>query len=107
MRARRNFDREFKLGVVRQLESGEKRLGQVCREHSLAESVVRRWREQYQDRGAEAFVDGGVSGNSEQMASRSAEARIAALESALGRAHLEIDFLQRALGKKGSLPLRK
>ena len=49
MRARRIFDREFKLGVVRQLELGEKRLGQVCREHSLAESVARRWREQYQE----------------------------------------------------------
>ena len=107
MRARRVFDREFKLGVVRQLESGEKRLGQVCREHSLAESVVRRWREQYQDKGSEAFVDGLAGETSEQIAVRSAEERIAALESALGRAHLEIDFLQRALGKKGSLPLRK
>ena len=107
MRARRNFDREFKLGVVRQLESGEKRLGQVCREHSLAESVVRRWREQYQDKGAEAFVNDSCGETAEQIATRSAEERIAALESALGRAHLEIDFLQRALGKKGSLPLRK
>ncbi len=107
MRARRNFDREFKLGVVRQLESGEKRLGQVCREHSLAESVVRRWREQYLDKGSEAFVDGPAGETSEQIAVRSAEERIAALESALGRAHLEIDFLQRALGKKGSPPLRR
>lgn len=107
MRARRNFDREFKLGVVRQLESGEKRLGQVCREHSLAESVVRRWREQYQEKGSEAFVDGLSGETAEQVGLRSAEERIAALESALGRAHLEIDFLQRSLGKKGSVPLIK
>lgn len=106
MRARRNFDREFKLSVVRQIESGEKRLGQVCREHSLAESVVRRWREQYQDKGSEAFVDGLGSETIEQLGLRTAEQRVADLESALGRAHLEIDFLQRALGKKG-LPLAR
>ena len=34
--------REFKLSIVRQLTSGEKRLAQVCREHQLASSMVER-----------------------------------------------------------------
>lgn len=28
--------REFKLSIIRQLTSGEKRLAQVCREHNLS-----------------------------------------------------------------------
>jgi transposase len=43
---KRVFSREFKLDVVRQLVSGQKRLAQLCREHSLCETLVRRWREQ-------------------------------------------------------------
>jgi transposase len=97
---RRVFDREFKLSLVRALESGEKRLAQVCREHSLSQGMVCRWREVYRDKGFEAFLGTGQS--SDSHGSGSAEDRIAALESALGRAHMEIDFLQRALAKKGS-----
>lgn len=36
----RNHSRELKLEVVRQVESGERRPAQVCREHNLAESVL-------------------------------------------------------------------
>ena len=42
---RRIFGREFKLQVARQLVNGEKRLAQLCREHDLCETLVRRWRE--------------------------------------------------------------
>ena len=37
MGRRRVHSREFKLSVVRQVASGEKRPAQVCREHALAE----------------------------------------------------------------------
>ena len=52
----RVYSREFKLTVVRQLASGEKRPAQVCREHSLAESVLARWRKEYDLRGEAAFA---------------------------------------------------
>lgn len=102
---KRTFDREFKLQVIRQLVRGEKRLSQLCREHSLCQSLVRRWREQYEAQGELAFAEGGGSSHVE----RDAEARIAALEAALGRAHLEIEFLRHALKqleKRGSAPGR-
>ena len=102
---KRTFDREFKLQVARQLVRGEKRLSQLCREHSLCQSLVRRWREQYEAHGELAFAEGGSGPHVE----RDAEARIAALEAALGRAHLEIEFLRHALKqleKRGSLPGR-
>lgn len=95
---RRIFGREFKLQIARQLVRGEKRLGQICREHQLAESLVRRWREQYEEQGENVWLD------QPTHVERDPEARIAELEAALGRAHLEIDLLRRALAKGGSPP---
>jgi transposase len=90
---KRSFSREFKLQVVRQLVSGEKRFAQLCREHNLCQTLLRRWREQYDQRGENAWLD--------QDAGRSvdpeAQTRIAALEAALGRATLENEFLRHAL----------
>ena len=40
--AKRTFDREFKLQVIRQLLNGEKRLSQLCRAHHLSQTLVRR-----------------------------------------------------------------
>jgi len=51
----RKHSREFKLQVVRQVASGEKRPAQVCREHGLAESLLARWRTEYAERGEVAF----------------------------------------------------
>jgi transposase-like protein len=107
---KRTFDREFKLQVVRQLKSGEKRLAQVCREHNLCQTLVRRWREQYEQKGENAWLEQAQS----RHVAPDDKARIAALEAALptrsrvsdGRAHLELDFLRhclRVLEQKGAL----
>ena len=102
---KRTFDREFKLQVVRQLVSGQKRLSQLCREYSLCQTLVRRWREQYEEQGDGAWPERGVGGHVE----RDPERRIAELEAALGRAHLENEFLRHALKtleKRGAGPGR-
>lgn len=101
--SKRVFGREFKLQVARQLVNGEKRLAQLCREHGLCETLVRRWREQYEQHGENAWLDQEGAG----YVARDAEQRIADLEAALGRAHLEIEFLRHALHslrKGGSRP---
>jgi transposase len=54
---RRVHSREFKLEVVRQVASGEKRTAQICREHTLANSVLDRWRKEYEQRGEAAFTE--------------------------------------------------
>jgi transposase len=103
-RPKRSFSREFKLQVVRQLTSGEKRLSQLCREYDLGQTLVRHWKEQYERQGENAWPHeepGHVEADP--------QARIAALEAALGRAHLEIEFLRRALSvleKRGSASQR-
>ena len=90
---KRSFSREFKLHVVRQLVSGEKRLAQLCREHNLCQTLLRRWREQYDQRGEHAWLDQGAG----CLMDPEAQTRIAALEAALGRATLENEFLRHAL----------
>jgi transposase len=99
---KRSFSREFKLHVVRQLVSGEKRFAQLCREHNLCQTLLRRWREQYDQRGENAWLDQ----DDGRLVDPEAQTRIAALEAALGRATLENEFLRHALQlarKGGSL----
>lgn len=103
-RPKRSFDREFKLQVVRQLLSGERRLSQLCREHQLSETLVRRWKEQYEQQGEAAWPEFGSL-----VVVPDPEQRIRELEAALGRVHLENELLRRALKqaeKGGSLPRR-
>ncbi|HEV7234538.1 MAG TPA: helix-turn-helix domain-containing protein [Ktedonobacteraceae bacterium] len=89
----RVHSRELKLSVVRQLASGEKRPAQICREHNLANSVVSRWRNEYDQRGDEAFLPLVPS------EVPSTEARIAELERFCGQLALENTLLKKALGK--------
>lgn len=96
-RPKRSFDREFKLQVVRQLVTGQKRLAQICREYDLCQSLVRHWRTLYERDGENAWLTSDRNG----QVARDPEVRIAELEAALGRAHLEIDLLRRALEKGG------
>jgi transposase len=87
----RVYSREFKLTVVRQIVSGEKRPAQVCREHSLAESVLARWRKEYEVRGEAAFAprqDGEAT---------SLEQKVAELERFCGQLALENHILKKAL----------
>ena len=89
----RVHSRELKMTIVRQLASGEKRPAQICREYNLAPSVVSRWRNEYDQRGEEAF---GPPVTSEPA---SAEAKIAELERFCGQLALENTLLKKALGK--------
>jgi transposase len=89
----RTYSREFKLTVVRQLASGEKRPAQICREHNLANSMVSRWRQEYKARGEEAFSAKQLS-ESEAVA-----AKVAELERFCGQLAWENSVLKKALGK--------
>jgi transposase-like protein len=102
---KRTFSRDFKLQVARQAHSGEKRIAQLCREHALCQTLVRRWRDQYALLREHAFPEHAGKALQEPEPPE-LERRILELEAALGRAHLEIDLLQRALEKGGSRPGR-
>jgi transposase len=88
---RRNYTREFKLEVVRQVATGQKRPAQVCREYGLAESVLLRWRREYEARGEAAFTEKQLS------RTEALERKIAELERFCGKLALENEILKRGL----------
>jgi transposase-like protein len=91
---RRSFSREFKLGLCEQIERGELTKGRASRENALSYALVERWVEQYKAMGENAF-----SGQDWRAHAKAPESKITELEAALGRAHLEIEFMREALGK--------
>src|SRR5258707_15340792 len=93
---KRMHSREFKLDVVRQMASGQKRPAQVCREYGLAESVLSRWRKEYQERGEAAFQ------SQQSGEATTQEQRIAELERFCGQLALENQVLKKALQINGS-----
>ena len=90
----RTFTREFKLDIVRQVASGTKRPAQVCREHQLGESLLARWRREYEERGEAAFAPRALDAQASQA---SAEQRVAELERLWGQLALENAALKKAL----------
>jgi putative transposase len=93
----RKFEPKFKRRVVEQWRSGEKGIAQICREHQLADSLVRRWRAEYEERGPNAWE----SAARRDVELEAAQRRVAELEAALGRSSMEVDFLRRALKRAG------
>lgn len=86
---KRVHSREFKLEVVRQITTGQKRPAQACREYGLADSVLSRWRKEYQERGEAAF-------RPQPSAEPTSEAqRIAELERFCGQLALENQVLKK------------
>lgn len=91
----RTFKPEFKLQVVREIELGLKRPAQVSREHNLDQSVLLRWRRQYQQRGEAAFSTKSREGSVEEALSR----RVEELERLCGQLALENSILTRLCTK--------
>ena len=92
----RVHSREFKLALVRQVASGEKRPAQVCREHGIGEGLLLRWRREYEARGEAAFAPHRPS------ETEALERRIADLERLCGQLALENAVLKKALGNSPS-----
>jgi putative transposase len=91
----RNHSRQFKLECCRQVATGQRRPAQLCREHNLAESVLLRWRKEYEARGEEAFTEKQPSSREEAL-----EARVAELERFCGKLSLENELLEKGLSKR-------
>jgi transposase len=86
-KTRRRYDREFKISVVAELESG-KPPAQIAREHGIHPSLPPRWRDELAEYPEIAF-----SGNGNTYKD---QARIAELERMLGQLHAENMLLKKA-----------
>ena len=98
---KRVHSREFKLEVVRQVASGEKRPAQICREYGLADSVLSRWRKEDKEKGEAAF-EGSPSGERTTK-----EKRIEELERFCGQLALENQVLKKTVKSMGSRNAKK
>lgn len=76
---------------MRQVATGQKRPAQACREYGLADSVLSRWRKEYQERGEAAFQPIQSEGTTTQ------EQRIIELEQFCGQLALENQVLKKTL----------
>ncbi|HBY94739.1 MAG TPA: hypothetical protein DEP84_12405 [Chloroflexi bacterium] len=89
-RKRRQFSREFKLQVIREVEAG-KSLAQASREHEVHPNLIRKWQAQYAMYAEQAFAGNGKA--------YSDEAKIAELERLIGQLTIENAFLKKLLGR--------
>ena len=87
-KTRREFSREFKLSVLREIENG-KSAAQVCREHCINPSLLSKWKQQHREYPQSAF-----SGNGNI---NSLNAKIAELERVVGQLYAENKFLKKTL----------
>ena len=90
MKRRRQYTRDFKIGVIREVESG-KTLAQVSRENEIHPSLVVKWKKEYFRDPENAF-----RGNGNGRAYKE-QARMAELERLVGQLYAENEFLKKAL----------
>ena len=84
----RTFTAKFKTQVVLDLVSGAKTMAQICRDYTLKDQVVRRWKAEFLDRAETVF---GADADRQHHLER-----IADLERLVGRLTLELEVAKKA-----------
>lgn len=83
----RQFSAQQKTELVLASLRGPKTIAELCREHNISESLLRKWREQFLAAGAER-----LSGKAERTEADELRRQVARLERALGRKTLEAEI---------------
>ena len=86
IRKYRKFTAQQKTEIVLASLRGQKSLTEICREHEIADSLLRKWREQFLAAGAER-----LSAKSERGEIDDLRLQVRRLERALGRKTLEVE----------------
>ena len=84
----RKFSGRQKLELVMASMRGERSIAELCREHEISETLLRRWRDQALE-AAQERLDGGQ----ERSQASEQRRRIAELERALGKKTYEAEIL--------------
>ena len=82
----RKLTAQQKTEIVLASLRAPKTLAQLCREHEIADSLLRKWREQFLAAGAER-----LEGRQERTEADELRRQIARLERALGRKTMEVE----------------
>lgn len=67
-------------------------MAEICREHEISETLLRRWRDQLLEAGVQRFA-----GRQEQVGEKDLRRKIRELERALGRKTYELEMAGEAL----------
>jgi transposase len=82
----RKFTAQQKSELVLASLRGQKTIAELCREHEISETLLRRWREQFLAAGAER-----LQGRQERTETDELRRQVARLERALGRMTIEVE----------------
>ena len=82
----RKFTSQQKVELVLASFRGDRSVAEICREHEISETLLRRWRDQMIEAGAERYQDG-----AERSIQAEQRRRIAELERALGKKTYELE----------------
>ena len=88
MKQRETYSKEFKLEAIRLLESGAKPATEIARALGVKRTLLYRWRDQFKDKGNEAFPGKGRQGDKDD--------EIARLKRELEQVKEERDILKKA-----------
>ena len=83
---KRMFGREFKIRVVRELESGRKG-SVVCRQYGIARDMLSRWSKEYRENPRDAFKGSGTTCDK--------DLKLAEYERLIGKLYAQIDYLKK------------
>jgi transposase len=82
----RKFSAQQKTEIVLASLRGPKSVAELCREHEISDSLLRKWRDQFLAAGAER-----LQGKPERTEVDELRGRVAKLERALGRKTMEVE----------------
>jgi len=88
----RRFTSKQKVEIVLASFRGDRSIAELCREHEIAERLLRKWRDQALEAAAERFESG-----QDRTLQAEQRRRIAQLERALGRKTYELEIAGEAL----------
>jgi transposase len=88
-RKRRSFNAEFKTKIVLELISGKKSLMEVSREHSIKDTLLSRWKQEFVAKAAQVFE--------QPQDVQEKETRIAELERMVGRLTMQLELSKKVL----------
>jgi transposase len=83
----RKFTAQQKTELVLASLRGQKTFAEICRENDIADSLLRKWRDQFLAAGAER-----LSGTQERTEVDELRGKVAKLERALGRKTMELEI---------------
>ncbi len=87
IRKYRKFTAQQKIEIVLASLRGPTTMAELCREHEISESLLRKWRDQFLAAGAER-----LQGKAERTEVDELRGQVAKLERALGRKTMEVEI---------------